>query len=869
MGQPRASRRKAIVLSSDEENDETNSLEDILSDDQGSDRVTASVSAKPVIAARTRSSNARSKATVSTASKAASLKSTGSTAPKATSAASQSQAIKVKSTKVTSRTATTSEAPRGNKSIHSFFNAATARQQSQPSASPEKIRASQDTFQEDILDDISGDDTVVSYSKESSISLAARKRKFQNDSFDRMDDAGPSSATQKFRKISDESKAPVKTVVEEQRPWTERFAPADLSELAVHKKKVQDVRNVLESALSPRAMPRLIVLKGPAGSAKTMTINLLAKDLGAEIIEWRNPVGADGTSGAYVSASSQFEEFVMRSGQFGSLLLTSGAAMLAPDTKPESMTSAPQIMVVEEFPNTFSKASTALQSFRSTIQQFLATPRTAIARPTPLVMIVSEALLSTSTASADSFSAHRLLGPQILNHSMTAEIEFNPIATTILTKALEVIVVKEARKSGRRKTPGPQVLKHIAETGDIRSALSSLEFLCVKGDEGDMWSAKVAFTKPKGSKKEVPLTRQEQEALKLISNRESSLGIFHAVGKVVYNKRQDPPQPVPQPPNHLPQHRKTKVPEIDVDVLINELGTDTSTFIAALHENYALSCNSTSDEDAVDSLNGCIDALSDADLFSLDRFNFGTRAFSGSAQDNLRQDDMSFQTAVRGLLFALPSPVNRGEGGGVGRKGDSFRMFYPRSLKMWKRKEELEGVLDLVVHSLQASAGSGSASRAPTGGKNGVESWKREPSAMDSSADINGDNPAPSLLSAISSSAKTEMLLDRLPFTAQILSQRSGVSPTLLSNIASLTCIRGEAAPTSLEEPQADEIDGTHGGAYEWTDRPDGESSGHLPRHGLMGKTKSKKQDLEGGGLNIPVEHAVEKLVLSDDDIED
>lgn len=857
MGQPRHGRRKAVVISSDDEDDENTAVEDILSDNEedSEEKVTAMAS----VSGNKRTQNAMQRPVPA-----------ASTASKRIPATSQSQPSRAKSSKAKTNLPPAPEPKRGNKSIYSFFNAATQRQQSQPSVSPENSRASQDEFQEDILDDISGDDTSLMFSKGSNTALAVRKRKLQNDGFNNVGEVGLSSATQKFRKTSDGSKVPANMGVEGQRPWSDRFAPVNITELAVHKKKVQDVRNVLESALSSRAMPRLIVLKGPAGSAKTATINMLAKDLGADIVEWKNPAGAESSSGTFISASAQFEEFILRSGQFPGLQLISGNGLPVKEATSETKEDRPQIMVVEEFPNTFARSSTVLQSFRSTIQQFLATPRSSISRPTPLVMIISEALLSTSTASADSFTAHRLLGPQILAHPLTTDIEFNPIATTILTKALELIVVKEARKSGRRKTPGPQVLKHIAETGDIRSAISSLEFLCVKGDDGHLWSAKVAFTKSKGGKKDTALTKQEQDALKLISNRESSLGIFHAVGKVVYNKRLDPPQPAPQPPNHLPQHRKPRVPEVDVDVLINELGTDTSTFIAALHENYALSCNSTSTEDALDSLIGCVDALSDADLLSLDRFNFGTRAFSGSAQDNLRQDDMSFQTAVRGLLFALPSPVHRGDGG-TGRKGDQFRMFYPRSLKIWKRKEEIEGNLDLVVQNLQASVGADHMPRLQGVKKEGVESWKRgsDFSTPAATADVDKEDTAAPLLSAISSSAKTEILLERLPYTAQIFSRRTDISPSLLSNITTLTSVQGDSlAIANLDDPQADDVDGAEaGGVSEWADAPDRES-GRLSRHKALGKGV-KKEELEGGGLQIPVEHAVEKLVLSDDDIED
>jgi len=872
MGQPRPGRRKTVVISSDEEDHGSPVVEDILTDTDDGERPGEKFDEEQL------SSRSKRAAKRATSGHPTNQKATSKTTPAPSHSQSTSLEGKAKAkTRTKPKAAPAAAAPepkRANKSIYSFFNAATQRQQSQtPSTSSQPPRASQDNLPEDILDDISGDEAPVAFAKTSRTTLAVKKRKLKDGpSETSVDDIAAPPATQKFRKVSDGSKVPSNSVTEDLRSWTERFPPSDLSELAVHKKKVQDVRGVLETALSSRASPRLIVLKGPAGCAKTATVNLLAKNLGVEIVEWKNPAGAKDSSGTYVSVSAQFEEFVLRSGQYAGLQLATSDGTTAVASVSNVHDEAPQIMLVEEFPNTAGRSSTALQAFRSTVQQFLAMPRLSSTKPTPLVMIISEALLSSNTSSADSFTAHRLLGPQILNHPQTTVIEFNPVAVTYLTKALDQIVIKEARRSGRRRTPGPQVLKHIAETGDIRSAVSSLEFLCVRGDEDDMWSARVAFTKPKGGKKDAPPTKQEREALKLISNRESSLGIFHAVGRVVYNKRQDPERPAPQPPNHLPQHRRPKVPEADVDVLINELGTDTGTFVAALHENYALSCNSTTGEDALDSLNGCIDALSDSDLLSLDRFGFGTRAYSGSAQDNLRQDDMSFQAAVRGILLSLPSPVNRGGSGGAGgRRSDAFKMFYPASLKIWKRREELEGTLDLVVQSLQHGSIGSIAPQAKTGKKEGVESWRRNTDSLASTAAVDTDasDESPTLLSVINSSAKSELLLDRLPYTAQILSKRPNISSSLLSNISTLTSLPSDVENTAdLEDPAEDETRDPAG------DDPEGEGEGEsrsrrrAQRGAAVGRD-TKKRETEGGGLHIPIEHAVEKLVLSDDDIED
>ncbi|KAK3722163.1 RFC checkpoint protein Rad17 [Vermiconidia calcicola] len=849
MGQPRASRRRVIATSSDEEDEHENGA---LPSDQSEDEKPA----KP-----------QKQSTGKLKPVKKSSKVHQPTPPISTqNGSSQKSPGKPKASKTKSKTAVKDEPKaNGGRTIFSFFNAATQRQtSSQPSASPEKRSTPQEQPEAIHDDSEDGKGSDLQLAKGSSTALALRKRKgHHGEGFE--GETGVPPASQKFRKTNTGDRTPSLSIInEDKRPWTEQFAPKDLTELAVHKKKVSDVRQWLEMALNGRRH-RALVLKGAAGTGKTTTLRLLAQDLGLNITEWKNPAGADLTAEGSLSTAAQFEEFVGRAGRSGGLQFVSNDAEEPSATKSNvvedraSPHGRAQLLLVEEFPNTFSRTSSTLHSFRSAISQYLSSPTLVDGAPlTPLVMIISETLLSTNTALADSFTAHRLLGPELNNHPYLDTIEFNAVAPTILTKAMETIVIKEARKSGRRRTPGPQVLKHLAESGDVRSAVGSLEFLCLRGDDENAWSSKVAFTKQKKSKTETPLTQAEGEALRLISNRESTLGIFHAVGKVVYNKRIDSPS-IPHPPPWLPQYRRTKVPETDVDEMIDELGTDTSTFIAALHENYALSCGGSGSEDALGSLLGCISDISDADLLSVDRFSFGTRAFSGSATDSLRQDEMAFQVVVRGLLFSLPHPVHRSTPVD-GKQGDAHRMFYPASLKLWKKREEIEGVLELLTTRFQAGSliGPSPDIEKATINPRGVESWKTKQSLDTGSTDETSKSFVPT------NSAKTEMLIERLPYMSHIVGSKT-VNSSLADQIATVTRVRG-SVPIDGDD-DADVEENEVAGAEQWsTDRPEAQATKEPAKK--RQKAQSKLMT-EGGGLAIPVESRVEKLVLEDDDIVD
>ncbi|KAI0967635.1 Rad17 cell cycle checkpoint protein-domain-containing protein [Xylaria arbuscula] len=746
-----------------------------------------------------------------------------------------------------------------------------------------------------ISDPISDDDDVGEHkaTTASHVGLASRKR-FQDSSVSNTIASTSAASSQKFIRPSMPPRDP--SVEDEQRPWSERFSPANLSELAVHKKKVADVRRWLEEVMAGRMRQRLLILKGAAGTGKTTTVQLLAKELKCEILEWRNPTASSGGSLGFQSASFQFAEFMGRGGKFAQLDLGSEDSQSKSNGLSDN---TPKIMVIEEFPNTFARSSTALTSFRKSILEFLATNTPSLslfskANPrdpiTPVIMIISETLLTTTSASADSFTVHRLLGPEITRHPGTCIIEFNAIAPTLLAAALELVVQKEAKKSGRRRTPGPLVLKKLGEIGDIRSAISSLQFLCLKGDADADWGSQVNFSKPKRSlKSSTSLTRGEVETLQLISQREASLGIFHAIGKVVYNKREEQPMDPQSPegtaeslPDYLASCSRLKKSEVSVDSLIDETGTDTHTFISALHENYVLSCESNTGS-FLDYMGGCIDYLSESDLLCPSSDVFFTGRGSGglgfvrqdSASHVLRQEEIAFQVASRGLLFSLPSPVTRKATGPRRGGGDAFKMFYPTSLKLWREKEELEGLVDHWSSILlkgddseQNVTDGASIFRRP---KNTAASqrpvnqgsWRGSGQVTQTEKTPDQNQDQSTALLSLGSSARREMLLERLPYMSHILRrQRIPGFPVRLKGIEKVVSFSGIGSAVDEDAVDLDEnADGGGGAEAAWaTDKPTEESS---PRK----KSFAIRRSSHHGGSVATLQ--VQKLVLSDDDIED
>jgi len=301
---------------------------------------------------------------------------------------------------------------------------------------------------------------------------------------------------------------------------------------------------------------RLLVLKGSAGSGKTAVLEVLSKEIGFEVLEWKNPSSVIPTEGpsegdAFSSGlTGVFEEFVGRAGRFDCLNMVptapsprgkaEGRGSTNHKSSPETDKSKKKVILIEDFPNAlFTSSPAPLASFRHTLKSFLAVPAPPRFSPPipPLVLIISE---SANISGSSAFTAHRLLSPEILHHPLATSITFNKIAPTFMVKALSTIIAQESRESGRRFGPSNPMLKALSSSGDIRSAIMGLEFLAVNGELG-AFSEKVNFgeqakrTKASG---ESDLNEIERETLNAVTQRESSLGFFHAVGKVVYNKRE-------------------------------------------------------------------------------------------------------------------------------------------------------------------------------------------------------------------------------------------------------------------------------------------------------------------------------------------
>ncbi|KAK6352205.1 Cell cycle checkpoint protein rad17 [Orbilia blumenaviensis] len=492
-------------------------------------------------------------------------------------------------------------------------------------------------------------------------------------------------------------------------------------------------------------------------------------------------------------------------------------------------------ILLEDLPNIFSSSSagsSAMMSFRGALHNFLATPQDG---ELVCILIISENLTTQSNTS--SITPHKLLGPQLLNHRGTTSITFNKIAAGIMQKALEKIVDIEIRGKGSKEIPSSGLLAGIGACGDIRSAINTLEFMMVGKGKGSAKNlAPVSKTKRRIGRSMSDWgqpSESEKLTLELITQREASLGIFHAVGKVVWNKRFDPsesqpkpPEILPDPPSHLSSFARSPS-LVDISTLIDTAGVDLETFIGGVHENYLHSCAGASFPEHYEN---CIEHLSDSDLLSRNTSHWERN----QVEDTVRQGELAFQVAVRGILMGLPAKVKR----------DSTKssMYYPMSQRLWRDKEVVEGLLSVFISNGLADFGNGKIAMGM---------------------------------------ADLEALLEYLPYMHKIgkakMRKQGALRTPAMKNLEKVVLFRGVGDQSETVPDRPDEEEEVAEGEEDEMGNVKTKRKVRRQKEetGQYGGRFRKRQDGGvgviglGDGENHAVEEGIEGLVLEEDDIED
>jgi hypothetical protein len=353
--------------------------------------------------------------------------------------------------------------------------------------------------------------------------------------------------------------------------WTDKYAPRDIETLAVHKTGVDRVRGWLRESLRALSAPQqsarssalsVLVLKGPPGSGKTTLIRLLAAELQCAVREWTSPVGnsswgseerlgpgewRDQHRVPYEGGLDPLEHFLLGTAKYGMLpgVAVAGAASMPSTAKPVAMSSAQQIILVDELPQ--------LNKLEHR-ERFHALIRTLAERTrSPAVFIISSHRTGSSGGSmGDATTTSAYFPESLLSHPQLTEQKLLEVNKTSLEKTLRAINLAEsgaaAATNSRRGAKGVALatIKAIAASchGDVRAAVHSLQFESVGGGA----NAGGASGRSKPKRKATGTTNvasggtddSSNNSSLVLGSRDVRLDMFRALGRILYNKRLNP-----------------------------------------------------------------------------------------------------------------------------------------------------------------------------------------------------------------------------------------------------------------------------------------------------------------------------------------
>ncbi|XP_011078939.1 cell cycle checkpoint protein RAD17 [Sesamum indicum] len=416
--------------------------------------------------------------------------------------------------------------------------------------------------------------------------------------------------------------------------WVEKYKPSCLEELAVHKKKVEEVKTWFEERLrncADDAQNNVILISGQAGVGKSATLYAIACHLGAEVHEWNTPTPMiwqehlhNSNSGMrYMSKLDEFESFVERVRKYG--LVSSSFTKVSPSI----------ILLIDDLPVVNGKVS------YGRLQRCLHLLLQSIRLPT--------AILINDYSTYESVDQHSRYWEELQQSLQSAgayKVTFNPITVNSIKRVLSKICRVE-----RVEVCDGQI-DDIAKAsgGDIRHAITALQYLSLKALP--ICSLSSPMRLPAYPQENGNCSGHLDEGFSLPFGKDATLSLFHALGKFLHNKRDARSLVTSDRDAILLKEKFVRCPlKMDAPELVLRQAHGQARLIADfLHENVQDFVSEEAIQDAwvVNSY------LSDTDLLLSPPTGCLVRKFEA---ENVTQS-VAASVAVRGVLFGNTNPVS-------------------------------------------------------------------------------------------------------------------------------------------------------------------------------------------------------------------
>ncbi|XP_073272988.1 cell cycle checkpoint protein RAD17 isoform X3 [Primulina huaijiensis] len=271
--------------------------------------------------------------------------------------------------------------------------------------------------------------------------------------------------------------------------WVDKYKPTSLKELAVHKKKVEEVKEWFQERLKNSRNSlhsNLLLISGQAGVGKSATIYAVASHLGADVWEWNTPTPTIWQEHLYISNSGirymskldEFDSFVEKIRKYG--LVSSPL---------DRVSQRLSILLIDDLPVVNGKVSYGrLHRYWEELQSSL-------------------------------------------QNAGAYKVTFNPITVNSIRKTLSKICRVEQLEASDEQID----LIAKASGGDIRHAITSLQYFVLQPH----LVRSLCITERLSSypeEKEYGDTHLD-DCFCLPFGKDANLSLFHALGKFLHNKR--------------------------------------------------------------------------------------------------------------------------------------------------------------------------------------------------------------------------------------------------------------------------------------------------------------------------------------------